>query len=165
MKRIILFAVAVLSLLCTSCRKEEAKISERPLSINLFLFSRDGADLLIPAQPNHVAVSDISIEAELQGEPMMWESYAFGRYYDDNNSDYVWGLTGFYRVWFFTRLPEGLPQFRNETIECTVHIEGYPDSKVVLYFDQTGWVWRIDINGKRNVEAVNFFEHPVKLTF
>lgn len=164
MKKIVLVVIALLPVLLISCNKKDY-VSSGPLSFNLFLFNQNGMDLINPSSPSYVDVSRISIEAEFLDTPLTWEQGWSYRY--ANDLDVVVDLSGFYYYNFYTPdLAEGLDILKNTSLECTIHIEGYPDSKARFYFDKNGWVYRIDINGKRLLEQVRSSDTcNVKLMF
>lgn len=164
MKKIVLLAIALLPVYCISCNKNDY-VSSEPLSFNLFLFSQNGADLVNPSCPSFVEASRISIEAQYLDTPLTWEQGWSYRYMND--IEVVVDLSGFYYYNFYTPdLVEGLDILKNASIDCTIHIEGFPDSKARFFFDKNGWVSRIDVNGKRVLERVSSSDnHNVKLMF
>ena len=164
MKRIVLLVIALLPVFCISCNKKEY-ISSEPLSFNLFLFDRNGTDLLNPSSPSYVDASLVSVEAQFLGKPLTWKQGWSHRYMD--KEEVVVDLSGFYYYNFYTpNLAEGLDNLKNTSLEYTIHIEGFPDSKAKFYFNKHGWVYRIDVDGKRVFESVtNSVNHNVKLMF
>ncbi len=164
MKKIVLLVIALLPVFCVSCNKKNY-VSSEPLSFNLFLFDRNGTDLLNPSNPSYVDASQVSVEAQFLGKPLTWKQGWSYRYMD--GKDVVVDLSGFYYYQFYTPdLAEGLDDLKNTSLEYTIHIEGFPDSKAVFFFNKEGWVYRIDVNGKRVFETVNAStNHNVKLMF
>lgn len=162
MKHNLFLLLVIIPVLCISCRKDDY-ISDRPFSFNLFLFSKNGTDLLNPSQAGFVPASDISVETQFVGKPLSWKIRSTRRYME--NSDVVIDLAGFFCYDFYTpELAEGLDELKNTQLECVIHIEGLSDSRVVFYFDKNGRVYRHEVNGVR-VETVNYTDNNIKLMY
>ena len=163
MSKRILLSLVLLPLLISSCNKDY--VSSEPVGFNLFLFSRNGTDLINPSSPYTIDAANISIEAQFLDKALTWKQGWSSRYAD--GLEVVVDLSGFYYYNFFTPdLAEGLDILRNTSFECIIHIQGFPDSTAKFYFDKKGWVYRIDVNGKRVLEPVrSSFNHNIKLEF
>lgn len=165
MKKIIFLGLVLTTMLTGSCNKAPY-YSGTPFSFNLFLFSRNGSDLINPSSPNLVEASQITIEAELDGKPIQWQIGQRDRYLDGPSANTV-DLSGFYCYQVYTPdYCEAADAFKNTHLDCTIHIDGWPDSFVTLRFNKDARVDRIEVNGKWVQEEIPYpLYYNVKLMY
>lgn len=147
--------------LAGSCKKNDGIPHDIPLSFNLFLFNQDGQDLVNPSNPLCLESSRITIESKYEEKYVNWIVGRRARYYDDPNTTV--DLSGFYYFEISTKDVFLGWDVMNATMDCTIHIDGFPDSSAVFHFNEKGCVDRIEVNGKRVMGPIYLLSYNVKL--
>lgn len=162
MKRSFPLTLVLLSLfLAGSCKKNDGIPQDIPMMFNLFIFNQEGQDLVNPSNPTCLDSSKITIESIYEGETVNWVVGRRSRYYDDPNTTV--DLSGFYYFEISTNDVFLGWDVMNATMDCTIHIDGFPDSATVFHFNEKGCVDRIEVNGKRVMEGIHIRSYNVKL--